>query len=250
MDEEIAMERLNHGAANDPPEATGNGDTVDNNHPVEENALLENGVRHLAHDAEVQVNGSGYAHNELSVVKRVREQLCERVVGKLRVWMIIIGLIFSIILVIFISMAVHAAIYKDEDDIFDPSLFKVPLFFNGSFQLPNKVFIEQLLSISSEESKVLAAHLKEKLTDLYRSSPALGRYFSEAQMNSFRNGSVIADYTLMFLLPEEEQDRLRKFTLSREMVYNVFRQFLYDQDPSESGQMYIDPASLRMFPRH
>ncbi|KAA8594025.1 hypothetical protein FQN60_004859 [Etheostoma spectabile] len=66
-----------------------------------------------------------------------------------------------------------------------------------------------------------------------------------------RKGSVIADYQLTFVMPEEEQDQLRNVTLSREMVYNVFRQFLYDQEqPGESGQMYIDPVSLNMALRH
>lgn len=60
-----------------------------------------------------------------------------------------------------------------------------------------------------------------------------------------RNGSVIADYKLTFHMPEEEKDQLRNFSLSREMVYNVFRQFLYDQE-SESDPMFIDPASLKM----
>ncbi len=65
-----------------------------------------------------------------------------------------------------------------------------------------------------------------------------------------RNGSVIADYQLTFLMPEEQQDQLRNFTLSREMVYSVFRQFLYDQETDEPGLMYIDPLSLNMFLRH
>lgn len=59
-----------------------------------------------------------------------------------------------------------------------------------------------------------------------------------------RNGSVTADYQLTFLMPEEEQGDLSKFTLSREVVWNVFKQFLYDQDPDESG--YIFPGSLFM----
>lgn len=62
-----------------------------------------------------------------------------------------------------------------------------------------------------------------------------------------RNGSVIANYQLTFVMPAEQQDQLRNFTLSREMVYNVFRQFLYDQEPDESKPMYIDPLSLKMF---
>lgn len=44
-----------------------------------------------------------------------------------------------------------------------------------------------------------------------------------------------------------EDDQLRNFTLSREMVYNVFRQFLYDQEPNDSGPTYIDRLSLTMF---
>lgn len=47
-------------------------------------------------------------------------------------------------------------------------------------------------------------------------------------------------------MPEEQQDELRNFTLSREMVYNVFRQFLYDQESDKSEPMYIDPVSLNM----
>lgn len=65
--------------------------------------------------------------------------------------------------------------------------------------------------------------------------------------STHRNGSDIADYQLTFLLPEEELDQLRNFTLSREMVFNVFRQFLYDQELDETDPMYIDPPSLKMF---
>ena len=61
-----------------------------------------------------------------------------------------------------------------------------------------------------------------------------------------RNDSVVIKYELTFVLPEEQQEELRNFTLSREMVYNVFRQFLYEQDPVESGMTYIDPVSLKM----
>lgn len=61
-----------------------------------------------------------------------------------------------------------------------------------------------------------------------------------------RDEPVIADYRLQFVMPEEEQDQLRNFTLSREVVFNVFRQFLYDQELDESEPLYIDPASLHM----
>ena len=79
----------------------------------------------------------------------------------------------------------------------------------------------------------------------------LGKMCELVLYSHHRNGSVIADYQLTFVMPEEQQDQLRNVTLSREMVYNVFRQFLYDQEqPDESGQMYIDPVSLNMSLRH
>lgn len=59
------------------------------------------------------------------------------------------------------------------------------------------------------------------------------------------NESVIADYQLKFLMDEEEEDQLRKFTLSREVVFNVFRQFLYDQEAGLSQPMFIAPDSLQ-----
>ncbi|XP_031719521.1 TPA-induced transmembrane protein homolog isoform X2 [Anarrhichthys ocellatus] len=153
---------------------------------------------------------------------------------RVRLLLIIICIVVVICAVIGISLAVCA----------------VPRSFNGSFQLPNRVFTEELSTLSSNESQALAADLQEKLADLYRSSPALGRYFSKAEIQAFRNGSVvIAGYQLTFVMPEEQQDQLRNFTLSREMVYNVFRQFLYDQEADESGQMYIAPVSLNMFLR-
>lgn len=61
-----------------------------------------------------------------------------------------------------------------------------------------------------------------------------------------RNGSVVADYQLRFLMPEEEAEQLRRFTLSREVVFNVFRQFLHDQDEERARPLYIAPDSLQM----
>ncbi|XP_054456480.1 TPA-induced transmembrane protein isoform X1 [Anoplopoma fimbria] len=183
-------------------------------------------------------------------ITQVISSVCKIRRKRLRLWGIIVLIVLLIIAVVFISLAVCAAVHKDVDENFDSSLFKVPRSFNGSFQMPNQVFTEELFSISSNESQELAANLTEKLADLYRSSPALGRYFSKAEIQAFRNGSVIADYQLTFLMPEEQQDQLRNTTLSREMVFNVFRQFLYDQEGDESGQTYIDPVSLNMFLRH
>ncbi|XP_072248055.1 TPA-induced transmembrane protein [Leuresthes tenuis] len=182
-------------------------------------------------------NGGAGAMNELnSSVSRVKKELNEKVFWKVRLWMIILFIFLFIIVVIFISLALCSAIHMDEDEKFDSSLFKIPQYFNGSFQMLNLSFTE------SEKP----AELQNKLAELYRSSPALGRYFSKAELHAVRNDSVVIEYELTFVLPEEQQEELRNFTLSREMVYNVFRQFLYEQDPVETGMTYIDPVSLKM----
>ncbi|KAM7399002.1 hypothetical protein PAMP_018297 [Pampus punctatissimus] len=180
-------------------------------------------------------------------VCRIKNQLNEVIFWKVKLWMAIIFIFLLIFAVIMISLASCSAFHEDVDEKFDATFFNVSQKFNGSFRLPNQVFTKELLNISSNERKTLAADLQKKLADLYRSSVALARYFSRAKIYAFRNGSVIADYQLTFLMPPEQQDQLRNFTLSREMVYNVFRQFLYDQEKSEFKPLYIDPVSLNMF---
>ncbi|XP_008288577.1 TPA-induced transmembrane protein homolog isoform X2 [Stegastes partitus] len=238
------------GVANGNPEATetdafviqingGNGEAIPFDHAAEGQTTAGN--------ANPPQEGS-----VCRIKKELNQPVCEKV-KQIRLWMVIIFIFVLMALVIVVSMAVCSAVHEDEDDQFDSSLFKVPHYFNGSFQLPNQLFKEELLNLHSSESQELAAELQIKMADLYRSSPALGRYFSKAEVLAFRNGSVTADYKLTFVLPEEQQDQLRNFTLSREMVYNVFRQFLYDQEPvesAESGPMFIDPVSLKMFSGH
>ncbi|XP_069017380.1 TPA-induced transmembrane protein isoform X1 [Embiotoca jacksoni] len=185
------------------------------------------------------------APQEMSSVCRIKKELNENVYKGVKLWMIIVIIFLLIPVVIIVSLLVCSAIHEDVDEKFDPSLFKVPQYFKGSFQMPNLVFTEELFTLSSNESQALAAHLQNELSDIYSSSPALGRYFFKAETYAFRNGSVIADFKLTFHLPEEQQDQLRNFTLSKEMVYNVFRQFIYDQQPAESGTKYIDPVSIK-----
>ncbi|XP_034459331.1 TPA-induced transmembrane protein isoform X2 [Hippoglossus hippoglossus] len=185
------------------------------------------------------------AHEPISTVCRIKREVERNV----KPWMVIVTILVLIVAVIILSIVVCSALQEDVDDKFDSSLFEIPLRFNGSFQLPNMVFTEELLILSSNESQTLTAELQEKVADLYTASPALGRYFSKAKIYSLRNGSIIAYYQLTFLMPEEQQDQLRNFTLSREMVYNVFRQFLYDHESEDSAPTYIDPLSLNMFGR-
>ncbi|XP_063350297.1 TPA-induced transmembrane protein [Pelmatolapia mariae] len=212
--------------------------------PTEAESLLQqgngtNGVQTSPCDVESQKSGKD------CTMRGIKKELNEKVFWEIRLWMVIIFILIVIIAVIFTSLAICAAIHQDEDDIFDPSSFTVIQNFRGSFQMPNQVFTEELSTNSSNKSQTLAKELGTKLSDLYKTSSALGRYFINVEIRAFRDGSVIADYKLTFHMPEEEKDQLRNFTLSREMVYNVFRQFLYDQE-SESDPMFIDPDSLKM----
>ncbi|KAK5599427.1 hypothetical protein CRENBAI_021333 [Crenichthys baileyi] len=160
---------------------------------------------------------------------------------KHRKWIAAIFVILLIALVITISVAVCFANNEDNDEKYDPSLFKLQQKFNGSF-------LVNLTQISNE-TQVLK-DLQEKLADLYRSSPALGRFFSEAETFGLRSDSAVVQYKLTFVYPEEQQAVLRNFTLSSEMVFNVFRQFLYDQSDVESETLIIDPGSLKMHTMH
>ncbi|KAM6933338.1 TPA-induced transmembrane protein homolog [Xenentodon cancila] len=161
--------------------------------------------------------------------------LNERVYRGVRLWMFIPLIIFIFVVVIIVTFTICSAIHVDEDEQFDRSLFKIPRHFNGSFNIS--------FNASYNESQV-SADLQQQVADLYRSSHALGRYFSQAEIYALRNNSV--EYKLTFVLPEEDQEELRNFILSREMVHNMFRQFLYDRDPVEPGRLSIDKASLKM----
>ncbi|XP_031647159.1 TPA-induced transmembrane protein isoform X4 [Oncorhynchus kisutch] len=200
---------------------------------------VDNGGQHWVDGLEV---------NQESISLNVQNSIANKEMTCMvhrRRWMILIFLIFLILLVIGVSFAVCLGIHDDKDEKYDPALFELPRCFNGSFRLTNQIFIPDLLSPASNQSKALSSQLQEKLSDLYSSSPALGRYFSSVEISDFRNGSVQADYRLRFLMPLNNTE-LEQFTLSREMVYNVFRQSLYDQDPELNHPLYIHPASLDM----
>ncbi|KAJ8368610.1 hypothetical protein SKAU_G00086380 [Synaphobranchus kaupii] len=179
-----------------------------------------------------------------------RKGLCmylnRKVVWRLRLWMLIaLGLLLLAILVLALALILYSVLYVDEDDIFDGKSFVVPLFYSGSLRLVNQNFTEDLLSPTSSQSQALSGLLEQKLSNVYSSSPALGRYFSSAGFYAFRNGSVTAYYWLKFLMPQEHKQLLH-YTLSREMVYNVLRQYLYDVEADVDPLHYLDPAAIYM----
>ncbi|XP_018619735.1 TPA-induced transmembrane protein homolog isoform X1 [Scleropages formosus] len=195
-------------------------------------------------------------------IQWITASLNEIVFWKLKLWMIIVIIFLVIALVIILSLVLCSVIYEDEDEKFDRDLFTVPIFYSGTFKLVNQEFTEELLSTLSPQSQNLSAQLREKLSDLYSSSPALGRYFFGAGVSLFRydphksahlntwtlrthNVSIMAHYWLKFQLPSEHVDLLQ-YTVSKEMVLNVLRQHLYDKDTDLQDSLYIDPTSLHM----
>lgn len=156
-------------------------------------------------------------------------------------WVFILLIFILITGVIFLSLYLCKIVYEDPDEKYDPALFDAQQNFSGSFGLPNLNLTKEL-SLNSNDT----AELQSKLEHLYRSSPALGRYFSYSQVDQISNGPPTARFQLMFVLPSEERHQLTHFTLSREVVFNVLRQFLYDQVDT-SDHMYIEPTSVKMW---
>ncbi|XP_077578915.1 TPA-induced transmembrane protein [Stigmatopora nigra] len=184
---------------------------------------------------------SGPISDEESCVHR---QLCRGKYGKAKVWMVPPLMAFVAVVLVLISLALCAGLYADPDDTFESSTFVAARRFNGSLGL---LFHDTPPANSSPGE--LAGHLQRKLSSVYTSSPALGRYFSQVEILALRNGSSIAEYQLTFALPEEQDEPLDKFTLSREMVYNVLRQSLHEQKllPGQNqSALYMEPASLEL----
>ncbi|XP_061917042.1 TPA-induced transmembrane protein [Entelurus aequoreus] len=171
---------------------------------------------------------------------KMQKELREVVCWKIPLWVLLLFLLVIMVAIVFIALALCPVLHQDVDEKFDPSTFNIPRLFKGNFSLLDLPFSDDLLVPSSNQSRALSRDLQGKLTVVYSSSPALSRYFSKAEVHAFRNGSVVAEYWLTFLMPEQQEEQLRRFTLSREMVYNVLRQSLHQQED------HIDPLSLTL----
>ncbi|NXA58017.1 TTMP protein, partial [Mohoua ochrocephala] len=67
------------------------------------------------------------------------------------------------------------------------------------------------------------------LTEVYSSSPALGRYFRSAQVISFSNESSTVIYQLVFSAPPSTEGFMEN-TMNPDFIRNVLRQNIYDED--------------------
>ncbi|KAI7800886.1 TPA-induced transmembrane protein isoform X2 [Triplophysa rosa] len=173
-------------------------------------------------------------------LQRVKRELNEVVVWKLKVWMVILIVLFLIALIVAVTLIVCAAGYDNEDEKYDRSSFVVERFFRGNFTLANNSFTSHPLT-QPDESEKLLEQLKQQLTSVYNSSPALARYFSNVTINNFRDET--AQFELQFIIPSENE-QLVCYTLSREMVKGVLLQHFYDQDSDAGDHLYVIPTSL------
>ncbi|KAK3531292.1 hypothetical protein QTP70_016264 [Hemibagrus guttatus] len=203
----------------------------DNNND-ENDRIVENTESNGAQGAFGNLSAGSSSDKPLGNLGRLKKELNESVCWKLKVWMLILIIFTVIILVIFLSIYLCSAHRMDVDDEYNVEEFVVPRLFTGDFTLLN-------LTLDAE----LQSNLTQKLTHIYTSSFALGRYFKHAAVNPQRNNSSSFEYELKFMMPEEHQEIIR-YTLSKEMVYNVLQQQLLDEEPGDP--LYIEPSSLTM----
>ncbi|KAI1242340.1 hypothetical protein IHE44_0005874 [Lamprotornis superbus] len=86
------------------------------------------------------------------------------------------------------------------------------------------------------------------LTEVYSSSPALGRYFRSAQVISFSNESSTVIYQLVFSVPPSTEGFMEN-SMNPDFIRNILRQNIYDEDTlspgtSECVRLKLDPTSL------
>ncbi|CAM4556198.1 unnamed protein product [Leuciscus chuanchicus] len=164
-------------------------------------------------------------------LQSLKTELNEVVVWKLKLWMVILLVFLVIALVIGISLIVCAVIDDDGDDNYDKSSFVVKRFFRGHFTVTNSSF--------TSDQEIL--QLEQQLTQVYSSSHALERYFSNFTISHLQD--TAAQFKLQFMMPLDHEELVR-FTLSLKMVKHVLLQHLYDQDTGDP--FYIIPTSLSM----
>ncbi|KAI5099053.1 guanylate cyclase activator 1C [Silurus meridionalis] len=210
-------------------------DFKQSNNNDEDERRVDDGGQNGAHVIVPDMPDNPLAENTpVGTLSRLKKELQEEACWKVRVWMLILIILILIILVIFFSVYFCSVYQEDVDDKYNVADFVVPLFFRGHFTLLNKN-----LTLDTQSQSIL----KQKLTHIYNSSYALGRYFSLATVNALRDSSSPVEYELKFMMPEEHK-LLKEFTLSKEMVYNVLLQQIYDQDINEP--LRIVPTSLTM----
>ncbi|XP_072470125.1 TPA-induced transmembrane protein [Notamacropus eugenii] len=162
-------------------------------------------------------------------------EFCNRPVkGKCKLWMAIV-FILAFILMIVMSVIIHEASYRDEDE-------------NEILELASNITFLVTLKIPEEcmiEEDTLSNELSKRLTSIYSSSPALSRYFVSVEVDDSRSDNSTVAYHLHFAVPSED-DIFMKYMMSEELVLGILRQDFHDESLSDCETLGIDPTSLSL----
>ncbi|KAM6145992.1 LOW QUALITY PROTEIN: TPA-induced transmembrane protein [Phoenicopterus ruber ruber] len=198
--------------------------------------LQDNNVEQREADHDKPLNGQ-------TGKERDHWKSCRNVVfWKCKLWMVITTIFLVFFLVILISLILYSNVYTDEDDYWDPdALLNSGNCRNFSGTLKLMCGLPQLFS----------ENITKMLTDVYSSSPALGRYFRSAQVVDFSNERSTVSYQLDFSVPPSTEGFMEN-TLNPDFIKNVLRQNIYDEDEtfnpgtSECNRLKLDPTSLTL----
>ncbi|XP_039235798.1 TPA-induced transmembrane protein [Pipra filicauda] len=166
---------------------------------------------------------------------------CRSVVfWKCKLWMVITAIFLVIFLVILISLILYSNVYTDEDDYWDPDA----LLNSGNFHN-----FSGTLELMCGLPHFFSEDITKRLTEVYSSSPALGRYFRSAQVISFSNESSTVIYQLVFSVPPTTEGFMENI-MNPDFIRNILHQNIYDEDDtfnpetSECDKLKLDRTSL------
>nr|XP_033799648.1 TPA-induced transmembrane protein isoform X2 [Geotrypetes seraphini] len=172
-----------------------------------------------------------------------RDSCTQIVVWKCQLWMVIVSIFLFIIILTTISLVLYSAVYIDEDEILTlDSPFSQN--YTGTIRVINLCIPSEILLSEPEENNSVSDKINERITEVYKSSPALKHYFKSANVISFSEENTTASYRLEFSVPTE--DSFLKYTMSEEFVSGVLRQDIYDQEESDCKSVMLDASSLTL----
>ncbi|XP_021065792.1 TPA-induced transmembrane protein [Mus pahari] len=157
------------------------------------------------------------------------------VVGRCKLWMVIVTIFLCFTIVIVISLCLVGVTYIDEDE-------------NEILELSSNKTFFIMLKIPEECANEEELHhlLTERLTDTYRQSPALSRFFTSADILDFSVENATVTYHLQFGVPSEDDDFM-KHMMSEELVLGIMRQSFHDKNLSTCESLGLDPESLLLY---
>ncbi|XP_069492559.1 TPA-induced transmembrane protein isoform X2 [Ambystoma mexicanum] len=158
---------------------------------------------------------------------------------KCRLWMAIVSAFVFIHIVITISLICYSNIYTDEDGYLSLVNGRSQ-YYNGTLKISEQCINSEVLA-----SNEISQELTERITDVFKTSPALGHYFISAEVDSLSEDNNVATYRLQFTVPSEESNFLR-YTMSEEFVGGILRQDVYDQEHTGCQPVLLDPSSITL----